>query len=90
MRTITCICDSYVATRGSVFGPHDTRHRALVPSYSPSPDGPDCRSMSGTGRAAHVAQAMESNSRLPIHRARPFSSEATLGSDAPAPYTGKL
>jgi hypothetical protein len=21
MRTITCICDSYVATRGSVFGP---------------------------------------------------------------------
>ena len=42
VRTITCPCDSYVATRDSFFGPHDTRHRALVPSYSPSPDGPDC------------------------------------------------
>ena len=48
VRTITCPCDSYVATRDSFFGPHDTRHRALVPSYSPSPDGPDCWSMSGT------------------------------------------
>ena len=81
MRTITCICDSYVATRGSVFGPHDTRHRALVPSYSLSPDGPVLhRAVSCSGRAAHAARASESNPGPSIHRARPCSGRAARSS----------